>query len=81
METILEYSVLTIVVIVVLRWFNLIVTPERLEKKHREILKEVEVKFVTWATFNEFKNQLKIVQDEVHAMYEHFIEGGKNDRC
>jgi hypothetical protein len=80
METILEYSVLTIVVIVVLRYFNLIVTPERLEKKHREILKEVEVKFVTWQTFNEFKNQFKLVQDEVHALYEHIIGGEKNDK-
>lgn len=79
METILEYSVLTIVVIVVLRYFNLIVTPERLEKKHREILKEVEVKFVTWQTFNEFKNQFKLVQDEVHALYEHIIGGSDND--
>ena len=77
METILEYSVLTIVVIVVLRYFNLIVTPERLEKKHREILKEVEVKFVTWQTFNEFKNQFKLVQDEVHALYEHIVGGDK----
>jgi hypothetical protein len=77
METVLEYSVLTIVVIVVLRWFNLIVTPERLEKKHREILKEVEVKFVTWQTFNEFKNQFKLVQDEVHALYEHIVGGDK----
>lgn len=77
METILEYSVLTIVVIVVLRYFNLIVTPERLEKKHREILKEVEVKFVTWQTFNEFKNQLKLLQDEVHAVYEHIIGGNE----
>lgn len=80
MEQILEYSVLTIVVIVILRYFNLIVTPEKLEKKHREILKEVEVKFVTWATFNEFKNQFKEVQDEVHAIYEHLIEGDKNGR-
>jgi hypothetical protein len=79
METILEYSVLTIVVIVVLRYFNLIVTPEKLEKKHREILKEVEVKFVTWQTFNEFKNQFKLVQDEVHALYEHIIGGSDND--
>ena len=79
METILEYSVLTIVVIVVLRYFNLIVTPEKLEKKHREILKEVEVKFVTWQTFNEFKNQFKLVQDEVHALYEHIIGGNDND--
>jgi hypothetical protein len=79
METVLEYSVLTIVVIVVLRYFNLIVTPERLEKKHREILKEVEVKFVTWQTFNEFKNQFKLVQDEVHALYEHIIGGSDND--
>lgn len=79
METVLEYSVLTIVVIVVLRYFNLIVTPEKLEKKHREILKEVEVKFVTWQTFNEFKNQFKLVQDEVHALYEHIIGGNDND--
>ena len=80
MEQILEYSVLTIVVIVILRWLNLIVTPEKLERKHREILKEVEVKFVTWTTFNEFKNQLKIVQDEVHALYEHIVGGEKNDK-
>lgn len=80
METVLEYSVLTIVVIVVLRYFNLIVTPERLEKKHREILKEVEVKFVTWQTFNEFKNQFKLVQDEVHALYEHIVGGTNNDK-
>lgn len=76
METIIEYSVLTIVVIVILRWLNLITTPEQLEKKHRDILHEVENKFVTWTTFKELKDQFKNTQDEVHAIYEHFI-GGK----
>ena len=80
MEQLLEYSVLTIVVIVILRWFNLIVTPEQLERKHRAIIDEVEQKFVTWTTFNEFKAQFEAVKDEVHQMYEHIIKGGKDGR-
>lgn len=80
METIIEYSVLTIVVIVILRWLNLITTPEQLEKKHRAIIKEVEERFVTWATFREFKEKFEITQDEVHALYEKMIGGEHNGR-
>lgn len=78
METIIEYSVLTVVVVVVLRWFKLIITPEQLEIKHREILEEVESKFVTWQTFKEFKEHLLDLKDEVHKMYEVLL-GGKED--
>lgn len=76
MDTFIEYAPLVIVVLFVMYVFKVVVTPEQLEKKHREIVNEVENKFVTWAAFKELKDQFKNTQDEVHAIYEHFI-GGK----
>ncbi len=80
MEYLIKYSVLTIVVVVILRYINLITTPEQLERKHKDIIDEVEKKFVTWVAFNELKEQFRGMKDEVHAIYEHMIGGTENGR-
>ena len=78
MENLLNYSPILIAVMVFLIQQRIIVTPEQLEKKHREILKDVEDKFVTLHSFNDLKEQLSIMQAKIDKIYDVIIiEGGK----
>ena len=45
METFLQYSPLIVVIMVFLIQQRVVVTPEQLEKKHREIIADVEEHF------------------------------------
>ena len=45
MEQLLHYSPIIVAIMVFLIQQRIVVTPEQLEKKHREILKDVEEKF------------------------------------
>ncbi|MCQ2754408.1 MAG: hypothetical protein MJ231_05090 [bacterium] len=42
--------------------FNLFVTPEKLEVKHREILSDIATTYATKEQYNDLKEQLNIVQ-------------------
>ena len=46
MDKIIEYSPIIIVVLMFFVQQKIFVTPEQLEKKHREIVEEIEEKFV-----------------------------------
>lgn len=72
-EQFIMYAPVIVVVFIFLVQQRLVVTPEQLERKHIEITKELEEKFVTWQTFNEFKEQFNVVKNEVHQIYEHIM--------
>ena len=57
METLLYYSPVIIVVLVFLIQQRIVVTPEQLERKHREILTDVENRFVTINSYKDLKSQ------------------------
>lgn len=73
MDTILYYSPVIIVVLVFLIQQRIVVTPEELERKHREILKDVETRFVTLNSHEDLKNQFGDMKDKIDKIYDCLI--------
>jgi len=73
MENLLHYSPILIAVMVFLIQRRIVVTPEQLEKKHREILKDVEEKFVTLHSFNDLKEQFSEMKEKIDKIYDFTI--------
>ena len=74
MESLLHYSPILIVIIVFLIQQRIVVTPEMLEKKHREIIEEIEEKFVTLNSFKDLKYQFSEVKEKIDKMYDLLID-------
>ena len=69
MDKFIEYSPIIIVVLMFFVQQKIFVTPEQLEKKHREIIEEIEEKFVTIHSFIDLKDQFSEVKDKIDKMY------------
>ena len=69
-ETIINYSPIAVVVIALILQWNLFVTPEKLEIKHREILKDVAEHYSTKEQHSDLKQQLNDIQTKVDKMYD-----------
>lgn len=52
---------------------RIVVTPEQLEKKHREILNDIEEKFVTLNSFNDLKDQFCDMKEKIDKIYDCII--------
>ena len=74
MEKILEYSPIIVVVLMFFVQQRIFVTPEQLEKKHREIIEEIEEKFVTIHSFIDLKDQFSEVKDKIDKIYDLLID-------
>ena len=55
MEKIIEYSPIIVVILMFFIQQKIFVTPEQLEKKHREIIDEIEEKYVSMNSFIDLK--------------------------
>ncbi len=73
MENLLHYSPIIIAIIVFLIQQRIVVTPEQLEKKHREILEDVEEKFVTLNSFHDLKEQFSEMKEKIDKIYDCII--------
>ncbi len=73
MEQLLHYSPIIVAIMVFLIQQRIIVTPEQLEKKHREILEDVEEKFVTLNSFNDLKEQFSDMKEKIDKIYDCII--------
>lgn len=65
-----KYIPVAIVVISLLFQWHLFVTPEKLEIKHREILKDVSSAYVTREQYNDLKTQITAMQTKIDKMYD-----------
>ena len=74
MEKLIEYSPIIIVVLMFFVQQKIFVTPEQLEKKHREIIEEIEEKFVTIHSFIDLKDQFTEVKDKIDKIYDLLID-------
>ena len=74
MESLLHYSPILIAIMVFLIQQRIVVTPEMLEKKHREIIEEIEEKFVTVNSFKDLKYQFSEVREKIDKMYDLLID-------
>ena len=59
MDEYLKYGPLIIMLLGFLWQYRIFVTPEQLEKKHREILRECRDEFVSIEVFKEFQSETK----------------------
>lgn len=76
-ETITKYAPLALIIFAIFFQYNLFVTPQELEKQHREILEEVSEKYMTKEESNNLKTQLSDMQKKVDKIYDVII-GGKD---
>ena len=75
MQELVTYSPIIIVVAVFLIQQRVFVTPEQLERKHREILEEAECRFATNHSVIVLKEQLSDMKDKVDKIYDYIING------
>jgi len=73
MENLLHYSPIIIAIMVFLIQQRIVVTPEQLERKHREILKDIEEKFVTINSFKDLKDQFNEMKEKIDKIYDCII--------
>lgn len=73
---VLRYLPVGIVFIALIFQYNLFVTPEKLEVKHREILTDIAQTYSTKEQYNDLKGQLTVMQAKIDKIYDVIIEGG-----
>ena len=71
-----KYLPIGIVFIALIFQYNLFVTPEKLEVKHREILSDVAHTYSTKEQYNDLKEQLSIMQAKIDKIYDVIIKDG-----
>ena len=73
MEKFLYYAPILVVVLIFFINERIVVTPEQLEKKHREILREIEKRFTTINSFDGLKSQFTDMKDKIDKIYDCLI--------
>lgn len=73
MEQFIQYSPILIAVMIFLIQQRVVVTPEQLERKHREILEDVEERFVTLNSFKDLKSQFNEMKEKIDKIYDCII--------
>lgn len=69
-----EFAPAIMIIFIVFLQNRLFVTPEQLEKKHREILSDIENRYAPAFAFNELKEQFGEIKLKIDKIYEHFIK-------
>ncbi len=70
-----EYSIIILVIFMFLSQNRVFITPEQLEKKHRDIIAEVAKRFATSDSMNELKEQFAEIKAKIDKIYER-VSGG-----
>ena len=73
METFLSYAPVIVVVLMFFLQERIFVTPEQMEKKHREILKDIEKRFTSLNSFEDLKEQFCEMKDKIDKIYDCLI--------
>lgn len=71
-----RYLPVGIMCIALIFQYNIFVTPEKLEVKHREILTEISKNYSTKEQYDDLKSQLNAMQLKIDKIYDVII-GGK----
>ena len=74
-EKFIEYAPILVCAVIFLIQQLLLVSPEQLEKKHREILESIERKYVTWSSFRDLKAQFTDIQSKIDKIYGVIMNG------
>ena len=71
-----KYLPTVIIAIALIFQYNLFVTPEKLEVKHREILNDISQTYTTKEQYNDLKGQLNAMQIKIDKIYDVIMWGG-----
>lgn len=71
--SLVKYGPIALVVIAIVFQWNLFVTPEKLEEKHRLIMEEVSKNYVTKAENQTQKDELKEMKAKIDKIYDILI--------
>lgn len=72
-----EYSPLIAVVLMYFLQLKIFVTPDMLEKKHREILDEAQERFAARILVDDLKEEISQIKEKIDKIYDMFITGSK----
>lgn len=72
-EQILYYAPIIITVMVFLIQQRIVVTPEQLERKHREILETIEQRFAPQQSVRDLKEQVFEMKEKIDKIYDFII--------
>lgn len=72
-----RYIPAAIVCVALIFQYNLFVTPEKLEVKHREILADVARSYSTKEQYDDLKSQLNAMQVKIDKIYDVIMEVNK----
>lgn len=73
MENLITYAPIIVVVLAFFIQEKIFVTPEQLERKHREIIKDVECRFATIDSCEDLRSQLSDMKDKIDKIYDCLI--------
>ena len=74
MEKFFEYAPLILVIIMFCVNYKIFVNPVDIEKKHREILNDIDNKYASKTTVNELKSQFHDMAEKIDKIYNILIE-------
>ena len=74
MEKFLEYAPLILVIIMFGINYKIFVNPVDLEKKHREILNDIDDKYASKTTVDELKSQFHDMAEKIDKIYNILID-------
>ncbi len=72
-DLLMQYSPVIMLVLVYFLQMKIFVTPEILEKKHREILAEAENRFTSRVTVHGIKEQITEIKEKIDKIYNCFL--------
>lgn len=70
LESLIPYSPIILAVIVFLIQQRIVVTPEQLERKHREILCDIELRYAKLHSLSDLKTQVSEMNDKIDKIYD-----------
>ena len=74
-----RYAPIFLILVALLFQYNIFVTPEKLEQKHREILTEISQVYITKSEFSNMKDQIIDINKKLDKIYDTLINGRKSD--
>lgn len=74
MEKFFEYAPLILVIIMFCVNYKIFVNPVDIEKKHREILNDIDNKYASKTTVNELKSQFHDMAEKIDKIYNILID-------
>jgi len=72
-ERLIEYAPIAILLLGYLWQYRIFVTPEQLERKHREILEDVDNKYTTKTEARNLEEKLDDMQKKIDMIYDKLI--------